>query len=105
MISFQLNKPSEECGIFWVFRKDVTLRITVDARRGNQKLLLPSPTRLASAAATSEVRCDQNGEFEFGAQDIANCFHQLSIPPGLLQMFGLMPTTAALVGALQDWRH
>ena len=59
MISFQL-KPLEERGMFLVFRKDVTLRITVDARRGNQKLLLPSPTRLASAAATSEVCCDQN---------------------------------------------
>ncbi len=95
MCKFQLEKPLERVGVFFVRRKDGRLRLIVDARRTNQRVRTPPTTRLASASALSEIIVDESDIVRFSVQDIANCFYELHIPDGLSQWFGLMPLTAS----------
>ena len=41
MVSYQTETPVEGCSIFFVFKKDQSLRLICDARRGNQLMVTP----------------------------------------------------------------
>ena len=84
--------------MFFVRKKDGSLRLIADCRRGNQRCRLPPHCRLASASALSEVRCEKGDSLEFSVHDIANCFFQFAVPTELSQLFGLMPSSASELG-------
>ncbi len=98
MCAFQVEKPLEQVGVFFVVRKDGRLRLILDARRVNQRMYPSPPVRLASAAALNEIIVDDGQELFFLVQDVANCFCNFRIPEWLSQRFGLRGVTAQALG-------
>ncbi len=65
MAFLSLAKPLQEVGIFFVVKKSGQLRIIFDARRVNQGLVPPPPTRLASPAALAELQINDSEDLYF----------------------------------------
>ena len=91
-------KIRAEAGVFFVSKKNVRIRLVVDARRRNQNWIRLPSIRLASIAAVVEHTAEDGESRFFPAQDIADCYYQFSLPDGLVDGFGLKPVPARIAG-------
>ncbi|MBM3946543.1 MAG: hypothetical protein FJ315_03970, partial [SAR202 cluster bacterium] len=99
MITFR-GSIKEQVGVFFVLKKSGRLRMVIDARRTNARMVAPPRTRLASTAAVVEYVADKETLY-FSAQDIADCYYQFFVPDFLVPFFGLRPVLAGELGLRQ----
>ena len=97
MIEFKLFRK-EEVGAFFVRKKSGKLRLVIDARHLNSRLVSPPCTLLASTAAMVENASEPGECLYFSAQDIADCFYQFSVPSWMIPYMGMKPVTAGMFG-------
>ena len=76
-------------GVFFVAKKNGSLRLIFDTRTLNQDFADPPHTALPSGAAFSNIELPDKEEFVFGAFDIQNAFYVLGIPLDLAERFTL----------------
>jgi len=84
-------------GVFFVTKKDGTLRLILDTRIVNIDFNDPISTRLPTADALSGIEVDPAGNF-IGHGDIECAFYGFSIPEELSDHFRLDPIPAHLLG-------
>ena len=76
-------------GVFFVTKKDGSLRLIFDTRTLNADFADPPHTALPSGAAFGNLECPENQAFVFGSFDIRNAFYKLGIPLDLAERFSL----------------
>ena len=97
MVTFR-RSAVEEVGCFFVPKKSGKIRLVIDARRTNQRLISPPATKLASTAAVVEFHAQDGSELWFSSQDIADCYYQFALPEFMVGWFALRPICAGAVG-------
>ena len=114
--------PTALCGIFFVCKKDGSLRLILDARRANQFFRRPPSTHLVTGEGLSRVElvlsddeswwhvsgyesadgsflpCDTDSGWRVAAGDIQNAFHNMLMPRWLRLYFGMPAVTASELG-------
>ena len=83
------TKPREHVGLFFVWKKDRTLRMICDARRSNARFREPPQVRLATGCAMSRIEIPENTEMFIGSLDLKDYFHTLRIPDEMSDFFCL----------------
>ena len=82
-------------GVFFVKKKDGTLRIIFDTRVLNSKFKKPPKTQLPSAAGFGNLECvSENGlqsDLFLASADVRNAFYTLEVPESLAAEFTLPP--------------
>ena len=91
MINWNTPEAGEDgvLGVFFVTKKDGSLRIIFDTRKLNESFKDPPSTNLPSAAAFSSVEAPDGAEVFMGSADVKNAFYVLETPPELSRMFTL----------------
>ena len=86
-----------EAGVFFVTKKDGTLRLIIDARKGNQYFKKPPWVDMLSGEgmARVEVTLEQLADLCIASGDVKNAFHHFAIPLWLSRYFGLPPVRAS----------
>ena len=83
------RKHVESVSVFFVTKKDGTLRLIIDCRRSNQRFHRPPSVNLFSAAGFGEIRCEPGRELFYGEVDVKNAFYQHGLPRWLSEFFCL----------------
>jgi hypothetical protein len=83
-------------GIFFVNKKDSSLRIIFDTRVLNQRFQDPPKTHLPTAAAFSNLESEDGLPLYIAAGDIRNAFYAFEVPEDLSDMFTLPSIPARL---------
>jgi hypothetical protein len=86
-----------DVGVFFVKKKDDSLRLIFDTRVANCHFIDPDSTDLTGPAGISDIPCDFEG-WSFGQGDIKNAFYMFKTPKWLHQYFCLPPVRARDVG-------
>ena len=86
-----------DVGVFFVKKKDDSLRLIFDTRVANCHFINPDATDLTGPAGISDIPCDPPG-WSFGQGDIKNAFYMFKTPVWLHQYFCLPPVRARDVG-------
>jgi len=91
-------------GVFFVAKKDGSLRLIFDTRILNHDFIDPPHTALPSGAAFSSLEVERGSDFYFGSFDIRNAFYVLGIPLDLAEKFSLLPsvTNTLVSGTYMD---
>ena len=76
-------------GIFFVKKKDGSLRLIFDTRKLNLKFKDPPKTELPTSAALSQIEGPAGCDLLISAGDIRNAFYAFEVPEGLSDMFTL----------------
>ncbi|CAK0823013.1 unnamed protein product, partial [Prorocentrum cordatum] len=79
----------ERAGIFFVPKKDSSLRLIFDTRRSNAHFQDPPYTLLASGEALANLDVDAAGGIAVASGDVECCFYQYELPPWARAFFGL----------------
>ena len=89
------KKRRESVEVFFVAKKDGTLRLIVDCRRSNQRFKPPPGVKLFSAAGFGEVRCETGRPLFFAEVDVRHAFYQHGLPGWLREYVCLPGVTGA----------
>ena len=90
MLRFRLAKErSGALGLFFIKKKDGTLRLIFDTRKLNRQFKEPPHTDLPTASAMSHLECIPDTPVYLGSGDIKNAFYSLKIPTALSDLFTL----------------
>ena len=76
-------------GVFFVSKKNRTVRLIFDTRLLNQKFIPPPKTQLPSAAGFSNLEVHDGDELFIASSDVKNALYVLEIPTPLAHMFSL----------------
>ena len=85
-------------GIFFVAKKDGTLRMILDTRVSNCFFKTPPKTRLPTASAMSSLECKGDEEVYFSGGDISNAFYRITVPESARPFLTLPPIRARHLG-------
>ena len=85
-------------GVFFVRKKDGTLRIITDTRLANCSFRDPPRTRLPTPGAFTSVELEQGAKLYMTQGDVENAFHQMLLPPELVDIFILPCVEARFLG-------
>ncbi|MCP2504969.1 MAG: hypothetical protein NLN65_06720, partial [Candidatus Poseidoniaceae archaeon] len=85
-------------GVFFVAKKNGSLRLIFDTRVLNQDFIEPAHTALPSGSAFSNIDMPEDKNFVFGSFDIQNAFYVLGIPLDLAERFSLPAISNRHVG-------
>ena len=92
------TEPLEHASLFFVAKKDKTLRMIVDARRANAVCREPPKVSWVTAEGLSRFETSSDtvasGHCCFAVGDVNNCFHRLRLPEGMHRLFALRPLDA-----------
>ena len=77
-------------GIFFVRKKDGSLRVIFDTRILNTKFRTPPKTKLPSTAAFASIECPQGVDPYIASGDVSNAFYGLGVPLELSEMFKVL---------------
>ena len=88
-------------GIFFVKKKNGTLRLIFDTRLLNTSFKDPSSVVLPSAAAMSSLEVSEDGELYISSGDVMNAFYGLRLPDELASMMTLPAIRARHAGISQ----
>eukprot|EP00971_Amphidinium_carterae_P335507 6471406-Amphidinium_carterae.1 len=91
-------EPLETNGVFFVKKKNGTLRMICDCRRANKHLRNPPSVSMSTPETFTTLEVTPGSEVFTSTVDIADCFHRLKIPYCLGRLFSLRPLPAALLG-------
>ena len=89
------TKRRESVDVFFVCKKDGTLRLIVDCRHSNQRFKPPPGVSLFSAAGFGEVRCESGRPLYYAEVDVRHAFYQHAMPWWLREYFCLPSVTGA----------
>ena len=90
MLRFRLaQEKSGALGLFFIKKKDGTLRLIFDTRKLNRRFKEPPHTDLPTASAMSHLECVPDNPVFLGSGDIKNAFYSLKVPTSLSDMFTL----------------
>ena len=100
MIRFRLPSFGErpKLGIFFVKKKDDSLRIIFDTRILNQSFSDPPKTELPSAASFASLESHDGADVYIGSADVRNAFYGMAVPESLSDQFSLPFVRASDVG-------
>ena len=76
-------------GIFFVRKKDDSLRLIFDTRKLNMRFKDPPKTELPTASAMSNIESFDSSNVYLGSGDIKNAFYSLRVPDALSDLFTL----------------
>ena len=93
LVHWTLN-PKERVTIFFVRKKDGSLRMVIDARRPNRVFADPPGVSLTTAEALGRLENESGEELWMAELDVDNCFHRLKIDRDLGEYFCLPPLRA-----------
>ena len=82
-------------GVFFVRKKDGSLRLIFDTRVLNCKFKSPPKTKLPSTAAFANVEFPKNSSPYIASGDISNAFYRLGVPDALGETFALPSISAS----------
>ena len=91
MLGWKKSGPDHSgiLGVFFVLKKDGSLRIIFDTQLLNAAFRDPPKTHLPTAAGFGNLEAEQGLEVNVASADIRNAFYVLGIPDDLAQMFTL----------------
>ena len=90
MLKFRRASGSQgSLGVFFVKKKDGTLRIIFDTRKLNLRFKDPPKTQLPTASAFSQLECPADANLFIAGGDIRNACYGLSVPEDISNMFTL----------------
>jgi len=89
--------PKEHVTIFFVKKKDHSLRMVVDSRRPNRRFRAPPGVSLATPESFARLE-SENSELWMAEADVDNCFHRLRLNEKLGRFFCLPSLTASELG-------
>ena len=98
MIHWAKADGGKGVGVFFVTKKDGSLRLILDTRILCSYFADPPHTALPSGAAFGNLECPENQTFVFGSFDIRNAFYNLGIPFDLAERFSLPTISNKHVG-------
>ena len=107
LLTFLLEEERrEEIGVFFVKKKDNSLRLIIDARRSNLHFASPPGVSLVTAEGLSRLEVEPNDDagpagpmrFTLGTSDISDAFHRFRIDRPMSGYFCLRPVAAAELG-------
>jgi hypothetical protein len=75
-----------DVGVFFVTKKDDSLRLIFDTRQANCHFINPDSTDLTGPAGISDIHCESPG-WHFGQGDVKNAFYMFKTPPGFTSIF------------------
>ncbi|CAK0883302.1 unnamed protein product [Prorocentrum cordatum] len=78
-------------GVFFVLKKDRSLRLILDTRCVNSLFVKPKHTHLPSPAAWAAVRTRADAPLYLAQMDVNNAFFRVRTPPELSKFFRLPP--------------
>ncbi|CAK0852117.1 unnamed protein product [Prorocentrum cordatum] len=87
----------ERAGIFFVPKKDSSLRLIFDTRRSNVHFQDPPYTLLASGEALANLEVDAAGGIAVASGDVECCFYQYELPSWARAFFGLPAVQASFL--------
>jgi hypothetical protein len=73
------RRPKERVGVFFVLKKDGSLRMIIDARRTNARFRPPPGVSLATPEALSKIEVAEDELVFVASVDVSNCFHRLRL--------------------------
>ncbi|CAE8643896.1 unnamed protein product [Polarella glacialis] len=92
------RRPKERVGVFFVLKKDGSLRMIIDARRTNARFRPPPGVSLATPEALSKIEVAEDELVFVASVDVSNCFHRLRLTREYAEWFCLEPVRAGDVG-------
>jgi hypothetical protein len=100
MVRFRCLVSGErpQLGIFFVKKKDGSLRIIFDTRILNQSFIEPPKTELPSAASFASLESHDGSNVHIGSGDVRNAFYGMAVPVSLSDQFSLPFVRASDVG-------
>lgn len=99
MLRFKVARGKKgDVGIFFVRKKDGSLRLIFDTRALNCRFQKPPKIRLPSTSAFSSVEVDADMDAYLASGDISNAFYHLAVPVALADYFGLPRIRAGTLG-------
>ena len=93
MLDFSVGNSTSRLGIFFVIKKDESLRMICDTRLLNLMFKEPCHTSLPTGGGWSRIESDSDSYYIAHA-DIFNAFHCMRVPDSLSHMF-TFPTISA----------
>ena len=101
--------PEEMVAVFFVAKKDGSLRMVIDARRTNRRFISPRAVDLCTSETFARIEveapvCESSKDAQslaeqismwVGLADISDCFHRLGISEDLSKFFRLEPVRAS----------
>ena len=84
--------------LFFVLKKDNSLRLIVDCRRSNQHFVEAPRSHLFSGPSFAEVHISPEAQLWFSAIDVQNAFYQHVIPTWMSEVFAMDPLPAGSLG-------
>ena len=85
-------------GVFFVQKKNGSIRLIIDARITNQRFRTPPGVPLSSAEAFADVECEEGQPVYISTTDVQNCFYRMRMDPELSEYFSLPAVLAGSVG-------
>eukprot|EP00971_Amphidinium_carterae_P076498 1510749-Amphidinium_carterae.1 len=79
----------ERCGLFFVYKKDMSLRIIFDTRRSNCHFKPPPKTLLPSCECIGELETNADYPLFLASGDVEVCFYQYYLPEVFCDYFTL----------------
>ena len=92
------RRCTERMSVFFVWKKDKTMRLVTDCRRSNQWLEAAPSTKLFSSAGMADIGATEEGMMWYSGFDVSNAFFQHSLPQWLRSLFCLPPVAAGDIG-------
>ena len=84
-------------GVFFVAKKDGSLRVVFDTRRANLQFHEPPSTNFPTAGAFASLDTDDQSHANIVHGDISNAFYNMAIPTELSELFTLPSAPYGLV--------
>ena len=92
------NGAPAALGIFFVRKKDGSMRIILDTRLLNQKFIDPRSSQLPTAGALCNMEVVDWQVLEVSARDVSSAFYLMRVPPSLGKRFTLPAIDAKSLG-------
>ena len=99
VISLQ-EKRDQNVGIFFVSKKDSSLRLIFDTRGINLLFKEPSKTVLPTAGTWGRLETPRGGGFYLAQADVQAAFYRMALPRGMEVLFVLPPVLTSLIPGL-----
>ena len=85
--------PKEFCTVFFVRKKNGSLRLVVDARRSNRRFRKPPGVAMATPESFARMETTGRDDVFVATTDVKDCFHRLRITSEFGKYFCLPPLT------------
>ena len=85
-------------GLFFVYKKDGSLRVILDGRCASHHFDAPPVVELATGSSFAQISVDSDGPISLAGVDIVNAFYCIQAPSWLRGYFGLPRVRAGQMG-------